>query len=403
MGCGNVLSRPNSNHRLETTVYRRGGDVGVWGERRDTHTHTARRAARSAQRTAHAHAHIHTHTYRSSKWHYRRRHFYFRVNYASHSRCRYRRKLFWNLFFAADADTAVLCSFEEAASQINMNLEIVLISYPEDPTVLKKLRDGELLRRSVFTMPPQILLRLEALFEEKIACKTQENFISAGGGRHSKSLCDSKFTTCSKLTTAWYFRYGRVLWVADTDTERYDFRFFSATNSDKRYRHRVRKRGLLEKGSFQKTPFSRLHFLEILENLEILVILENPQTVENKEILENLEILEILETPQWKDPFRNDPFSRSTCTRILHHPFSDLHLKSAWVCHKNLSRFKSGKKKTWIPKVTSPFCPVCPWDGWGFIPGTIVPQGLSEKCLRVFCLLVFLLPRDISPWRRFQH
>ena len=42
--------------------------------------------------------------------------------------------------------------------------------------------------------------------------------------------------------------------------------------------------------------------------------------------------------------------------------------------------------------VKSPFCPVCPWDGWGFVPGTIVPQGPSEKCLCVFCLLVFLLP-----------
>ena len=39
--------------------------------------------------------------------------------------------------------------------------------------------------------------------------------------------------------------------------------------------------------------------------------------------------------------------------------------------------------------VKSPFCPVCPWDGWGFVPGTIVPQGPSEKCLCVFCLLVF--------------
>ena len=39
--------------------------------------------------------------------------------------------------------------------------------------------------------------------------------------------------------------------------------------------------------------------------------------------------------------------------------------------------------------VKSPFCPVCPWDGWGFIPGTIVPQGPSEKCLCVLCLLFF--------------
>ena len=64
------------------------------------------------------------------------------------------------------------------------------------------------------------------------------------------------------------------------------------------------KRGLLEKGSFRK-----VHFLEILENLEILEILENPQALENKgeadhflEILENVEILEILEIPPVKRP-----------------------------------------------------------------------------------------------------
>ena len=39
------------------------------------------------------------------------------------------------------------------------------------------------------------------------------------------------------------------------------------------------------------------------------------------------------------------------------------------------------------PTVKSPFYLVCPWDGWGFVPGTIVPQGLSEKCLcvSVYC------------------
>ena len=44
--------------------------------------------------------------------------------------------------------------------------------------------------------------------------------------------------------------------------------------------------------------------------------------------------------------------------------------------------------------VKSPFCPVCPWDGWGFGPGTIVPQGPSEKCLCVFCLLGFFVPKE---------
>ena len=63
------------------------------------------------------------------------------------------------------------------------------------------------------------------------------------------------------------------------------------------------KRGLLEKGSFQKSPFL------FLENLEMLEILENPQTLENKgksdhflDILENLENLEILEIPPVKRP-----------------------------------------------------------------------------------------------------
>ena len=42
------------------------------------------------------------------------------------------------------------------------------------------------------------------------------------------------------------------------------------------------------------------------------------------------------------------------------------------------------------------FCPVCPWDGWGFVPGTIVPQGPSEKCLCVFCFLAFR-PNFLDP------
>ena len=66
-----------------------------------------------------------------------------------------------------------------------------------------------------------------------------------------------------------------------------------------------------EKGVFWKMGvFSeKSHFLEILENLETLEILANPQTVENKgesdhflEILENLEFLEILEISPVKRP-----------------------------------------------------------------------------------------------------
>ena len=42
--------------------------------------------------------------------------------------------------------------------------------------------------------------------------------------------------------------------------------------------------------------------------------------------------------------------------------------------------------------VRSPFCPVWAWDGWGSVPGTIVPQGPSDKCLCVVCLLLFSPP-----------
>ena len=50
------------------------------------------------------------------------------------------------------------------------------------------------------------------------------------------------------------------------------------------------KRGLLEKGSLQKNPFSR-----VLENLEILEFLQNPPKFRpfSRDSLENLEILEI--------------------------------------------------------------------------------------------------------------
>ena len=37
-----------------------------------------------------------------------------------------------------------------------------------------------------------------------------------------------------------------------------------------------------KRGLFRKVHFLEVHFLEVLENLKILEILENPQTVENK-------------------------------------------------------------------------------------------------------------------------
>ena len=62
-----------------------------------------------------------------------------------------------------------------------------------------------------------------------------------------------------------------------------------------------RKRGLLEKGSFQKSPFSR-----DCREFRDSGVPENPQTVEKKgdsdHVLENLEILEILEISPVKRP-----------------------------------------------------------------------------------------------------
>ena len=65
-----------------------------------------------------------------------------------------------------------------------------------------------------------------------------------------------------------------------------------------------------EKGVFWKRVlFRKVHFLEILENLEILEFLENRRTLDKKgdsdhflEILENLEILETLEISPVKRP-----------------------------------------------------------------------------------------------------
>ena len=68
----------------------------------------------------------------------------------------------------------------------------------------------------------------------------------------------------------------------------------------------------VEKGSFGKRGlFRKVHFSrDFPENLELLEVLENPQTLVNKgesepfsrEILENIEILESLEIPPAKRP-----------------------------------------------------------------------------------------------------
>ena len=43
--------------------------------------------------------------------------------------------------------------------------------------------------------------------------------------------------------------------------------------------------------------------------------------------------------------------------------------------------------------VKSPFCPVCPWDGWGFVPGDDCPARAVRKMLMCFLFIGFLLPK----------
>ena len=85
------------------------------------------------------------------------------------------------------------------------------LAHPKDPAVLKTLRYSELLCRSVFTMPPN-LLHCEPFFERRDACKTKK-MMSAQGGHDSKSLYDSEFTMHSRFTSERYFEYGGVLWA----------------------------------------------------------------------------------------------------------------------------------------------------------------------------------------------
>ena len=80
------------------------------------------------------------------------------------------------------------------------------LANPKDPAVLKILRDSELLRRSVSTVPPPRLLRCEPLFEGKDACKSRKIGSAQGGGRHSKLLCDSNYRQEAYITWCDLFR-----------------------------------------------------------------------------------------------------------------------------------------------------------------------------------------------------
>ena len=44
--------------------------------------------------------------------------------------------------------------------------------------------------------------------------------------------------------------------------------------------------------------------------------------------------------------------------------------------------------------VKSPFCPVCPWDRWGFVPETIVPQRPPDKVFSLNCF--FFRPQIVQ-------
>ena len=73
---------------------------------------------------------------------------------------------------------------------------------------------------------------------------------------------------------------------------------------------RFGRRGLLEKGSFQKSPFSRDPREEVRDSRDSR---EPPRLWKTRirpflEILENLEMLEIPEIPLVKNPFRSDAF-----------------------------------------------------------------------------------------------
>ena len=52
--------------------------------------------------------------------------------------------------------------------------------------------------------------------------------------------------------------------------------------------------------------------------------------------------------------------------------------------------------------VKSPFCPVCPWDGWGFVPGTIAPEGPSEKMFMCSLFIGFFAPQKTQSRSKFS-
>ena len=72
------------------------------------------------------------------------------------------------------------------------------------PYILKTLQDSVLLRRSAFTTSPYTYYVVNPCLRGEMPVKPRK-MMSAQGGRHSKSLCGSKFTMHSKCTTAWSF------------------------------------------------------------------------------------------------------------------------------------------------------------------------------------------------------
>ena len=76
--------------------------------------------------------------------------------------------------------------------------------YPKHPSVLKIVRDSELLRRSAFYYAPHIYYAVNHSLRGEMPVKPRK-LMYAQGGRDSNSLCDSKFTTHCQLTIVQYF------------------------------------------------------------------------------------------------------------------------------------------------------------------------------------------------------
>ena len=106
------------------------------------------------------------------------------------------RGFFWNS--ACLGKTALLADFWHVSCRTDLGVQIL---QPRGPSRTKTLRDSELLRRSIFTTPPQIYYAVNPSLRGKTSVIPRK-WCPDKVRRFSKSLCDSKFTTQSKFTIA---------------------------------------------------------------------------------------------------------------------------------------------------------------------------------------------------------